>query len=178
MQSYVILYIQKMNGADTGVKNSLTDFYAVCTDFPFKTGGETKDLVKREWAGEDGEDVYIPSTLPLKAYDLEIEMCYKRRANISNDNVLKADLDNFRDFLLGGALKIYNPATGIGRQNVYLSDFEDIKPYKIKTSAIEMGGLRVIENTATFTVKFRVSDPRTDIKPSINNGVVTNLITA
>lgn len=59
------------------VKDSLVHFGIVCTEFPFKPGGETKDLPKRDWPDEDGEDTYIPDKLLLKAYDLEAEMCYK-----------------------------------------------------------------------------------------------------
>lgn len=59
------------------VKDSLAHFGIVCTEFPFKPGGETKDLPKRDWPDEDGEDTYIPDKLLLKAYDLEAEMCYK-----------------------------------------------------------------------------------------------------
>ena len=38
------------------VKDSLAHFGIVCTEFPFKPGGETKDLPKRDWPDEDGED--------------------------------------------------------------------------------------------------------------------------
>mgnify|MGYP001515008859 FL=1 len=38
------------------VKDSLVHFGIVCTEFPFKPGGETKDLPKRDWSDEDGED--------------------------------------------------------------------------------------------------------------------------
>ena len=47
------------------VKDSLVHFGIVCTEFPFKPGGETKDLPKRDWPDEDGEDTYIPDQLLL-----------------------------------------------------------------------------------------------------------------
>ena len=47
------------NGA-VSYTHLLVHFGIVCTEFPFKPGGETKDLPKRDWSDEDGEDTYIP----------------------------------------------------------------------------------------------------------------------
>ena len=103
------------------VKDSLAHFGIVCTEFPFKPGGETKDLPKRDWPEEDGEDTYIPDKLPLKAYDLEAEMCYKGDLGTAYDKIMA-----FQNYLTGengdgATLKIYNSHTGIGRQGLYLS---------------------------------------------------------
>ena len=96
------------------VKDSLAHFGIVCTEFPFKPGGETKDLPKRDWPDEDGEDTYIPDKLLLKAYDLEAEMCYKGDLGTAYDKIMA-----FQNYLTGengdgATLKIYNSHTGIG----------------------------------------------------------------
>ena len=78
------------------VKDSLVHFGIVCTEFPFKPGGETKDLPKRDWPDEDGEDTYIPDKLPLKAYDLEAEMCYKGDLGTAYDKIMA-----FQNYLTG-----------------------------------------------------------------------------
>ena len=90
------------------VKDSLAHFGIVCTEFPFKPGGETKDLPKRDWSDEDGEDTYIPDKLLLKAYDLEAEMCYKGDLGTAYDKIMA-----FQNYLTGengdgATLKIYN----------------------------------------------------------------------
>ena len=102
------------------VKDSLVHFGIVCTEFPFKPGGETKDLPKRDWSDEDGEDTYIPDKLPLKAYDLEAEMCYK------------GDLGTAYD--------------------------------------------KIMDEVLTFPVKFRVTDPRTQIIPSYSVAEPTKIV--
>ena len=75
VEAYSILFQKDSEGAK--VKDLLTDWGMVCTDFPFDLYPETKDLPKRDWADEDGEDTFIPDVLPLKAYDLEAGICYK-----------------------------------------------------------------------------------------------------
>ena len=59
-EPYSILF-QKMK-SDAPVKDFLVDFGMVCTDFPLSAPGEVKDLPKRDWADEDGEDTFIPDT--------------------------------------------------------------------------------------------------------------------
>ena len=135
------------------VKDSLAHFGIVCTEFPFKPGGETKDLPKRDWPDEDGEDTYIPDKLLLKAYDLEAEMCYKGDLGTAYDKIMA-----FQNYLTGengdgATLKIYNSHTGIGRQGLYL-----------------------LEVVLTFPVKFRVTDPRTQIIPSYSVAEPTKIV--
>ena len=36
-------------------------FNVVCQEMPFKYLPETKELPKRDWHDEDGEDVYVPA---------------------------------------------------------------------------------------------------------------------
>ena len=61
------LYIKK---GDTTV-NTFAQWGIVCCKPPFHAGGETKDLPKREWFDEHGEDTYLPSRLFFKSYDEE-----------------------------------------------------------------------------------------------------------
>ena len=88
------------------VKDSLAHFGIVCTEFPFKPGGETKDLPKRDWPDEDGEDTYIPDKLLLKAYDLEAEMCYKGDLGTAYDKIMAFQnyLCRFRNTIRGDYL--------------------------------------------------------------------------
>lgn len=146
--------MQKMSD-DAPVKDSLEAFGMVCTSFPFKTDGGTKDLPTRDWNGEDGEDTYIPDVLPLKAYDLEAKMCYKGDIATAYDKLML-----FREYLTGedgngATLKVYNSHTRIGRQRIYLLEIGD--PEFNQSD---------IDEVLTFTLNFRVTDPRTSIIPS------------
>lgn len=136
------------------MRDILQDFKMVCMNFPFKIGGKIKELPKRDWADGDGEDTYIPKELPLEAYDLEIEVCYKGDLNNAYDRILF-----FRDYLTGkdggGAeLKIYNSHTGIGRKGIFLLDMGDFEFAKSN-----------MDEVVKFKMKLRVTDPKTQIVP-------------
>ena len=77
------------------VVDLLSTFNVVCQEFPFKKNPKPKDLPTRDWAGEDGLDVYIPDTLPVKHYDVEVTFLYK-----GTDVAMRTDINNFIDFLL------------------------------------------------------------------------------
>ena len=122
-----VFYFDAETTENAPVKDSLAHFGIVCTEFPFKPVWETKDLPKRDWPDEDGEDTYIPDKLLLKAYDLEAEMCYKGDLGTAYDKIMA-----FQNYLTGengdgATLKIYNSHTGIGRQGLYLLEVGDFE---------------------------------------------------
>lgn len=145
------LLMQKMRQSSP-VKDSLKDFGVVCTSVPFLPYEEMKELPSRGWAGEDGEDTYIPEKLPVSAYDMEVEMCYK-----GGITTCYTKMKSFLDYLRGNdgsgaALKLYSPFTGIGRQDVYFKSIGEIEFAKSSTDEV-----------LTFSLVFRVTDPVTDI---------------
>ena len=114
---------------------------------------------------EYGEDTYIPDKLPLKAYDLEAEMCYKGDLGTAYDKIMA-----FQNYLTGengdgATLKIYNSHTGIGRQGLYLLEVGDFEFNKSN-----------MDEVLTFPVKFRVTDPRTQIIPSYSVAEPTKIV--
>ena len=154
MEKENTLLFMKMKD-DSEVKDSFSDFGIVCTSIPFMPYGELKELPKRDWPGEDGEDIYIPDKIPLSAYDMEIGMCYKGDLSTCYDKI-----KSFVDYLTGkdgkgSNLKVYSPYTGIGRQNVYLKGISEFDFYRSN-----------IDESLTFMLKLRVSDPSTDISLS------------
>lgn len=156
-QEYVLLMQKMYMGA--AVKDSLKDFGIVCTEVPFLPFSEMKELPTRDWPEEDGEDVYVPSRLAMKAYDMEISFCYKGGAKSAYDGIKK-----FIDYLTGEdgespVLKIYSPYTGIGRKSVYLKEYGDDDFF-----------LDVEEDVVLFSMTFRITDPKTDIKPIYGTG--------
>lgn len=149
MEYTLLLQKSKM---DSPVKDSLTDFGMVCTDVPFMPCGETKDLPKRDWSDEDGEDTYIPDRIPLSAFDWGIGMGYKGGLATA-----QGALKKFTEYLTGkdgsGAeLKVYSQFTGIGRQGIYFKGISDFDFFKTD-----------IDEVVTFNVKFRVTDPSTNV---------------
>ena len=153
VEAYSILFQKTSDGAK--VKDLLTEWKMVCTDFPFELYPGTKDLPKRDWADEDGEDTFIPDVLPLKAYDLEAGICYTGEMATAYDNVV-----SFLGYLIGeygngATLKVYNPHTNIGRQDLYFLGASDYDFHSTKDG-----------DTVTFKVKFRVTDPKTEVVPS------------
>lgn len=147
---YTLLFQKSKTGSS--VKDSLADFGMVCTDVPFMPCGETKELPKRDWIDEDGEDTYIPDSIPLSAFDWEIEMGFKGEL-ASAQGALK----KFTEYLTGkdgsGAeLKVYSKYTGIGRQGIYFMGMSDFVFSKTN-----------IDEVVTFKVNFRVTDPSSNV---------------
>lgn len=65
----------------------------------------------------------------------------------------------------GATLKIYNSHTGIGRQGLYLLEVGDFEFNKSN-----------MDEVLTFLVKFRVTDPRTQIIPSYSVAEPTKIV--
>ena len=132
----------------------LSKFNIACMEFPFKIFPEAKDLPVREWPGEDGRDVYIPSKIPMKNYDLEVEFVYK-----GTEKTIAKDITDFIEFIygrnaeaVGGSLAIYDEYVRLGRKDVHVLSVDntayscdDIDP----------------DAVASFKVKFGVEDPTT-----------------
>jgi len=167
MASYKKFLIQQQtfNGttyANIGdVVDTYTKFGVVCQEMPFKYLPETKDLPKRDWYDEDGEDVYIPTDgMKFKAYDVEAKFLY-----VGTESNMASKLKAFKDFICGKKnivsgvtvstthnvmLKIYDEYTRTGRRGVYVQSVSNDLFFFNDVS---------IDAIAQFKVKFRVTDP-------------------
>lgn len=153
------------------VVDLLSAFNIACSEFPFKLLPEPKDLPIRDWAGEDGRDVYIPKNIPMKNYDIEVEFLYKGTEDKIHKDV--ADFINFiygrNDGAIGGRLAIYDDYTKIGRKDVHVISIDN-DVYSCDNYDPDA--------IATFKVKFSVEDPITNVVPQFGklpsggNGVV------
>lgn len=166
MASYKKFLIQQQSYNGTSYTNvgSVVDTYAtygiVCQEFPFKYMPEPKEPAKRDWYDENGEDVYIPTDgLKLQAYDVEAKFLYAGKVN-----EMHTKIKGFITFLYGrnsggsSMMAIYDEYTKIGKRGVYVAEAsEDIYFYNEKAP----------KGIATFKVKFRVTDPVTDITLTI-----------
>lgn len=159
-EPFAILF---QKASEEEANDSIAKWGIACTSFPFKLDGGAKDLATRDWPGEDGEDAFIPDVLPLKAYDLTVDMVYVGPLGQAYDNIME-----FRDYMTGAdgkgaSLKVYNSHTKIGRQGVYWLEMGDIKFSK-----------EADEEVLQFPLKLRVSDPKTSITTIITTTPATD----
>ena len=145
--------IQKANGDDTSV-HGLSNWGIVATSLPFKIVGEMKDIPKNDWFDEDGDDEYIPDTPVYKAYEMDAKFFIEASS-------MPSLIENIRGFIqyiaAGGSFSIYNPNTGIGRQNIrYVSYSDEAKYNKVGTS----DGTKYM---CEFSLKLKVNNPNTNI---------------
>lgn len=137
-------------------------YNVVCQDCPFKHLPETKDLAKRDWFDEDGEDVYIPSDgLKFKAYDMDVKFLY-----VGSESDMSQDIKGFINFLYGKntngspLMSIYDEYTKTGRRGVHVKSVgNDLLYYSDVSSGV----------IASFRVVFRVTDPVTSITLSTSS---------
>lgn len=142
---------------DVGVAvDTQTAFNVVCQEFPFKYLPEIKDLASEDWTDEDGEDVFMPTEgLKFKAYDLDATFLY-----VGTQESMANDLSQFINFLYGrnqyGSpwLAVYDEYTKTGRRGIYVKEVGN------ELIAYDSANVEVI---GQFKVKFRVTDPITNV---------------
>lgn len=66
-------YLQKSTDAR---KDIFATYGMVLKTMPYKPFPDLKDLPKRDWVEQQGDDVYIPANPTFKAYDTELEFIY------------------------------------------------------------------------------------------------------
>ena len=169
---------QTYNGVsytDVGdVVDTQSTFGVVCQECPFKILPESKELPTGQWYDEDGEDVFIPlDGLRFEAYDMEAKFLYA-----GNKSNIASDLKSFIDFIYGRvnivngqkvainptknvALAVYDEYTEVGRRGVYVKSVDD-DIFLYDDSDTEAVGI--------FKVKFRVTDPVTDVTLTVAGG--------
>lgn len=148
--------------------DTLENFKIHCVEFPFMLFPEAKELPTRDWAGEDGVDVYIPKSIPLASYEVEVEFVYS-----GTEKTMRKDLGDFLAFLygkddgaVGARLFVYDEATQIGRKDVRVKSVDNEIYYDVEYDD---------EQVAKFKVKFSVDDPSTDVTPGVMQGKVVEL---
>lgn len=173
-------YVQQLwFDGETYTKGNVVDLFArfnvVCQDFPYKRNPKSKDLPARDWAGEDGLDVYIPvGGLPAKSYDIDVTFLYK-----GNESTMRDDLIAFISFITGnskgsgrdavqsGRLAIYDEHVQMGRKDVVVNEIDNELYYR---------SIYDNDKVAQFKVKFTVYDPTTEVSVRLSNGTVASLV--
>lgn len=152
------------------VVDLLATYKIICQEFPFTRNPKPKDLPTRDWAGDDGLDVYVPTELPAKHYDVEVVFLY-----VGTELSIRTDLTNFINYLygrnngaVGSRLAIYNEHTGIGRKDVVVSEVSNEIFYLTDSDP---------DAVAKFKVKFTVYDPTTEVTPTSTTNSTTGVTT-
>lgn len=145
-KDYSIL-IQK--SADSLAKDLQDDFGFVCTSIE-EGDYETKELEKNEWANEDGEDVYFPSVMRFKAFELKLGVVYTGPINTHSAKLaaLLGYLTGADGNLSGSGLTLYSDRMHRGYKRAYLKGVSDRKLYKTPT-----------DECLECDITFIVSDP-------------------
>ena len=107
-------------------------------------------------------DVWLPKTgIVNKAYDFDAEFIY-----YADDGMATENIRDFANEIKGKWLQIYDTYTKMGRNGVYVSEFDADPPFKrrkIQTRELDENGTPAIRDYVYFKVKFRVNDPNTDV---------------
>lgn len=172
-------YVQQLGfDGETYTKGAVVDllekFNVACQDFPYKRNPKSKDLPTRDWAGEDGLDVYIPEGgIPEKSYDIDVEFIY-----VGTEQAMRDDLIAFIDFIKGrakgsssdavqsGRLAIFDEHVQMGRKDVVVDEIDNELYYRSDYDN---------DKVARFKVRFKVFDPTTDVELVKSGGVVTDM---
>lgn len=174
MANYKKFLVQQQthNGSSYGDLGDVVDtqatFGIVCQECPFKYLPESKDLPRRDWPDEHGEDVFIPSDgIKFQAYDMDVKFLY-----VGKESEMPVNLKRFMKFMYGHmniinrsfvtgdnlsknvTLKIFDEYTSIGRIGCIVKSVDD-ELYFFNDSNIDA--------IAQFKVKFRVTDPVTGV---------------
>lgn len=149
------IYIQREG--ETAAVNSVEEWNVAVTSICTDTDGGFRDFTSREWADEDGEDVYVPATPRLKAFDAKWKVCYKGDADTAYEK-----LEAMREKLAGALLDIYDTYSSHGYAGCYLKEFGD--PTYTRNGN---------EDVLQFSITFRVTKPRTKVILTQSNGVNT-----
>lgn len=145
---YYKYYIQKeADGA--AVKETGADFDIYEVESKFYGSVSAKELPKRSWNDEHGDDEFVPDDLMMESLTHAVKFGYKGD-KFSANKAIKSFLDYLSK---GGSMKIYDEYNGIGRQHVRFSSMSD----DATLVRDEEGDILI------FTVSLKVNDPVTDI---------------
>lgn len=158
---YYKFYIQK-EADDAVVKELGADFDFYEMECKFYGGNAVKDVAKRDWHDEDGDDEFVPDEQKYKAFEMQIKFGYKGGMYSANDK-----LKVLQDYLNGGTMKIYDSYNSIGRKDVRFVGISDDAELVRDT---DDGDILCVN------IKLKINDPKTEVflvSTTDTNGNVT-----
>lgn len=121
-----------------------------------------KNIYSHSWTDEDGDDEYIPENIKYESVECDFTFgC----SSTDSGNTVFDKLNAFIAWLQSGTFSFYCEYSGIGRQDVRLSELQDDAKYSKHT--LRRNGIDMTEEVLSFTVTFKINNPKTDVSLSL-----------
>lgn len=121
-----------------------------------------KNIYSHSWTDEDGDDEYIPENIKYESVECDFTFgC----SSTDSSNTVFDKLNAFIAWLQSGTFSFYCEYSGIGRQDVRLSELQDDARYSKHT--LRRNGIDMTEEVLSFTVTFKINNPKTDVSLSL-----------
>lgn len=134
----------------------------VLEDMPSIIPLTPKNIYSHSWTDEDGDDEYIPENIKYESVECDFTFgC----SSTDSSNTVFDKLNAFITWLQSGTFSFYCEYSGIGRQDVRLSELQDDARYSKHT--LRRNGIDMTEEVLSFTVTFKINNPKTDVSLSL-----------
>lgn len=134
---------------DGSVVRDSTEWNIMVKSFPFKVYPDMKDVPKRDWVDENGDDEFTPDEPFFKAYEMECEFLFKGSHGTANTQI-----HSFIDYLSkNGTNAIYDSYTKIGKTKVRYVSYNPEIFHRREDK----------DDLVVFKLTLKVNDPVTNI---------------
>ena len=125
-------------------KRDISTYYNItCKSIPFKPFPDLKDIPKREWFDQQGDDEFIPANPVFKAYEIDMPMSFVGVLNDARDSIY-----SFLQYLQGAEFSVYDEYKQKGVRARYVTYNDD-------------AFFRRDIDVVSFSVKLKVNNPLT-----------------
>lgn len=149
-------YIQK----STSPKLDLQEAFGITAKSVPDKQLELKEIFKRDWADQQGDEEYIPAVPTFKAYEQDLEFIYKGVLRTASDAIR-----TFLTYLQGAEFSLYDEYSQRGIRCRYVS-------YDSKAH------YRLVEEAVVFTVKVKINNPLCYVLSTAGTTITKTLTTA
>ena len=147
-------YIQK----STSPKLDIFDSFGITAKSIPDRQLELKEIFKRDWVDQQGDEEYIPAIPVFKAYEQDLEFVYKGVLRTASDAIR-----TFLTYLQGAEFSLYDEYSQRGIRCRYVS-------YDSKAH------YRSVEEAVVFTVKVKINNPLCYAIVTASDTITTTLI--
>lgn len=162
IRNYKPFYIETVND---NYAWDTTTYGMVAQTQPFPASFEVKEPYKNNWLDENGDDEYVPYTLPLKAFEYTVKFFVKTLSTDGSTPIEKLNyqVNNFLNKMIGFEFKIWDSWQERGFQKV-----------RFVKSVVEERDITDESAWMIFSVTLKVNDPATAVTLSSNHITATS----
>jgi len=133
-------------GADGS--RDISSYYSItCKSIPFMPFPDLKELPKREWFDQQGDDEYVPANPVFKAYEITTPMVFIGNLDDARDSIY-----SFLQYLQGAEFSIYDEYKQKGVRARYMS-YTDDAFYRRDRDIVSFSLKLKVNNPLTYGVK-------------------------